>query len=158
MTFDDAFVRLVGVEGSYQPDPGGLTGRQGDMKFGLKRLDYPMEDIEGMTVERAKAIYLRDFWGPAGCDALPGSIRFAVFEMAVMAGVRQTVRTLQKAVGERVDGEFGPHTLQAVQTLGPGRVAARFNGARLAAMTDMPGWRAFGNGWARRIAKNLMEC
>ena len=30
-------------------------------------------------------------------------------------------------------------------------------GARLAALTDLPTWPAFGKGWCRRIAANLME-
>ena len=73
MTFDEAFLRLIGHEGGYvadSRDPGGET------KFGISRRSYPGEDIKGnLTLARAKTIYARDFWGPAGCDAVPDGIR-----------------------------------------------------------------------------------
>lgn len=154
MTFDQAFERLIGHEGGYvndSRDPGGET------KYGISRRSYPGEDIAGMTLERAKTIYLRDFWGPAGCDAAPDAVKFDLFDMAVNSGVRAAVRTLQKVVGETQDGIIGPRTLQAVQSMPAPRLVARFNGARLEFMASLPTWPAFGKGWARRIAANLME-
>lgn len=154
MTFDQAFERLIGHEGGYvndSRDPGGET------KFGISRRSYPGEDIAGMTLERAKAIYLRDFWGPAGCDAVPDGVRFDLFDMAVNSGKAPAVRALQRACGEREDGILGPRTLQAVQAMQPQRLLARFNGARLALLADLPTWPAFGRGWARRVAQNLLE-
>lgn len=154
MTFDQAFERLIGHEGGYvadSRDPGGET------KYGISKRSYPGEDIAGMTLERAKAIYLRDFWGPAGCDAVPPAVRFDLFDMAVNSGVRTAVRTLQKVVGETEDGILGPRTLQAVQSMPATRLVARFNGARLEFMASLSTWPAFGRGWARRIASNLME-
>lgn len=41
-----------------------------------------------MTLERAKPIYRRDYWGPAGCDAVPHGIRFDLFDMAANSGVK----------------------------------------------------------------------
>jgi lysozyme family protein len=152
MNFDAAFEKLLGHEGGYvnnPADPGGET------KFGISKRSYPAEDIAGLTIDRAKAIYLRDYWGPAGCDALPDAIRFDVFDTAVNSGVRTAVKLLQRAVGETEDGVIGPRTLQAVGSMTGPRLAARFNGARLAYMTDVPAWTSFGRGWARRIAANL---
>lgn len=152
MNFDAAFERLIGHEGGYvnhPADPGGET------KYGISKRSYPGEDIKGMTLDRAKEIYLRDFWGPSGCDALPPVVRFDVFDMAVNSGVRAAIRCLQGAVGETVDGVLGPRTLQAVQSMPPARLSARFNGARLEFMAGLPSWPAFGRGWARRIAENL---
>lgn len=154
MTFDQAFERLLGHEGGYvnhPNDPGGET------KFGISRRSYPNEDIAGLSLERAKLIYRRDFWGPAGCDAVPDGIKFDLFDMAVNSGVRTAIRTLQRACGEVQDGVLGPRTLQALQTMPAPRIVARFNGARLQFMTSLPGWSDFGRGWARRIAENLMS-
>lgn len=154
MNFDEAFERLIGHEGAYvnhPHDPGGPT------KYGISQRSYPGEDIAGMTLERAKAIYLRDFWGPAGCDAVPDPVRFDLFDMAVNSGVRQAVITLQKTVGETPDGVLGPLTLQAVQSMPATRLLARFNGARLAFMAGLPTWPSFGRGWANRIASNLLQ-
>jgi lysozyme family protein len=154
MDFDTAFEKLLGHEGGYvdnRADPGGET------KYGISKRAYPAEDIRNLTLERAKAIYLHDYWGPAGCDAMPDGVRLQVFDMAVNAGVRAAIKALQKAAGEHVDGVLGPLTLQAVQSMPAARLVARFNGARLEAMAELPQWPAFGRGWARRIAANLQE-
>lgn len=154
MNFDQAFERLIGHEGGYvdhPSDPGGETN------FGITKRSYPGENIKAMTLDRAKAIYRRDFWGPAGCDAVADAAKFDLFDMAVNSGVRPAVRALQRAVGETVDGMLGPRTLQAAQLMPGPRLVARFNGARLELMTDLPTWPTFGKGWARRVAANLLE-
>lgn len=154
MNFDDAFDALIGNEGGYvnnPADPGGET------KYGISKRSYLGEDIKSLTLDRAKAIYLRDYWGPAGCDALPDQLRFQVFDMAVNSGVKPSIKALQLAVGETVDGVLGPLTLQAVQSMPALRLVARFNGARLSQLADLSTWPAFSRGWARRIASNLME-
>jgi lysozyme family protein len=154
MVFDAAFERLIGHEGGYvnhPSDPGGET------KFGISRRAYPGENIAGMTLERAKQLYARDYWGPAGCEAVPPGIKFDLFDMAVNSGVRAAVKTLQRAAGETDDGILGPRTLQAVQSMRPDRLVARFNGHRLDLLASLPTWPTFGRGWARRIAANLME-
>jgi lysozyme family protein len=153
MDFDQAFELLVGHEGGYidsRADPGGAT------KFGISKRSYPNEDIPGLTLERAKAIYLRDFWAVAKCDALPEGIRFDVFDMAVNSGVTVSIRVVQRAVGATPDGVIGPATLQALAAAEPARLVAKFNGARLAFMAELPTWPSFGRGWCRRIASNLM--
>jgi lysozyme family protein len=153
MDFDTSFDRLIGHEGGYvndSRDPGGET------KYGISRRSYPGEDIAGMTLERAKDIYLRDYWGPAGCDAVPHGIKFDLFDMAVNSGVQASIKCLQKACGEREDGILGPRTLQAVQSMPTSRIVGRFNGARLEFLAGLSTWPAFSRGWARRIAANLL--
>jgi len=152
MDFAQAFEKLLGHEGGYvndKRDPGGET------KYGISKRSYPGEDIAGMTIDRAREIYLRDYWGPAGCDAVPLAVKFDLFDMAVNAGVKAAVRCLQRAAGETDDGVLGPRTLQAVQSLPDARLVARFNGARLEHLASLHTWPAFGRGWARRIAANL---
>ena len=154
MNFDDAFERLLGHEGGYvwnAADPGGETS------FGISKRSYPAINIRELTCDHAKMIYLAEFWGPAGCDAVPDGIKADLFDMAVHAGVKTAARCLQRAVGALPDGVIGPRTLQAVQSMPSQRLAARFNGQRLFALTDLHTWPAFGKGWARRIAGNLME-
>lgn len=154
MNFHDAFVRLIGHEGGYVNDP---RDPGGETNYGISRRSYPGEDIAGMTLDRAKAIYLRDFWGPAGCAAVPDGVKFDLFDMAVNSGPVTAARTLQRAVGATPDGIIGPRTLQAINSMPAARASARFNGARLEFMASLPTWPAFGRGWARRIAANLME-
>lgn len=154
MNFDQAFERLLGHEGGLvndPRDPGGQT------KYGISKRSYPGENIADMTLERAKAIYLRDYWGPAGCDCVPDAVKFDLFDMAVNSGVTTAIRTLQRAVGTADDGKLGPITLQAISSTPGPRFIARFNGHRLAFMSSLSTWPSFGRGWANRIAKNLME-
>jgi lysozyme family protein len=154
MDFNTAFERLIGHEGVYSnhpSDPGGET------KFGISQRSYPGEDIKGLTMDRAKELYRRDFWGPAGCDAVPDALRYALFDFAVNSGVRRAVMTLQRIVGETQDGALGPRTLQAIQSMPAPRLAARFYGARLEFMAGLPTWDRFSEGWARRIAAELQS-
>lgn len=154
MTFDEALDQLLKHEGGYvwhEDDPGGETN------MGISKRSYPQLDIRNLTRDQARAIYLRDFWSPAGCDALPPGVRGQVFDMAVHSGVKVAVRTLQQACGATQDGILGPRTLQAVLNMPAARVAARFCGARLRLLTGLPTWPEFGRGWARRMAANLME-
>jgi lysozyme family protein len=151
--FDRAFEKVIGHEGGYvnhPKDPGGET------KFGITKRTYPSEDIKGMTLERAKAIYKRDFWDKVRGDSLPWPVSFNVFDGAVNSGVGQSAKWLQRAVGTTDDGKIGPITLGAVNADDPDVVSARFNGHRLQFMTDRDTWSAFGKGWSRRIAGNLL--
>lgn len=154
MTFDDAFEILIGHEGGWVNDP---NDPGGETKFGISRRSYPTEIIRTMTLERAKEIYLRDFWGPAGCDAVPDVLKFDLFDTAVNAGVKAAIKMLQKAVGEEPDGILGPRTLQAVWNVPPHLVDKRFNGHRLDHLNGLPTWPHFGRGWSQRIADNLMK-
>lgn len=155
MTFDDAFTQLIGNEGGYvddPADPGGAT------KYGISQRAYPGEDIANMTLDRAKAIYLRDYWGPAGCDAVPDALKFDLFDMAVNQGVGSAIKCLQHAVGETEDGVLGPLTLQAAQSAPPMRLLFRFDAARLVhyAELDDARWLRFGRGLVRRVAGNMV--
>jgi lysozyme family protein len=154
VNFDAAFERLIGHEGGYvnhKADPGGET------KYGITKRTYPGENIKTLTLARAKEIYRRDFWGPAGCDAVPDAIKFDLFDAAVNSGCRQAVKFLQGAVGTVQDGLLGPKTLQALNATPPERLVMRFNALRLLFMAELTTWPSFGRGWARRVAHNLLS-
>lgn len=155
MTFDEAFDRLLGHEGGYSnhpSDPGqetmwGVTAR-------VARANGYTGDMRALPREKAKAIYRKDYWATVRADELPEALRFDVFDAAVNSGPKQAAKWLQAAVGASVDGVIGPQTLAAARDA-DGMAPARFNGARLRFMTDLPTWASFGRGWARRIASNL---
>lgn len=83
--FQAAFQVVVGVEGGYTPpgtdDPGGET------KFGISKRAYPNLDIANLTLEAAQAIYLKDYWTPAGCDSLSWEMALCLFDGAVNQGL-----------------------------------------------------------------------
>lgn len=156
MTFDEAFHRLLGHEGDYADhpsDPGGRT-RWGVTER-VARADGYVGDMREFPVERAKRIYRREYWAPIRADELPDAIRFHVFDAAVHSGVRQASIWLQRCVGTAADGVIGALTIAAARHTP--NVAARYSAMRLRFLADLPNWPAFGRGWARRIAANLMD-
>lgn len=163
--FDDSFNRLIDREAGFQQDPrdkgnwtGGEVGKGvcKGTKFGISAASYPGEDIEHLTLDRAKFLCHRDYWGPAGCDAVPTAIKADLLDTAYNSGVRTAVRLLQRAVGVDDDGVLGPNTLQALQSMDPERLLARFNGWRLDWLNDNPTlWATYGRGLTQRIAENL---
>lgn len=156
MNIDEAFDLLIDPirEGGYQDghgDPGGET------KYGISKRRYPDEDIRNLTAARAKELYLRDFWTPAGCPAVPDGCRFDLFDVAVNSGPAQAIRLLQRAVGAVEDGALGPKTLQALAAMPPWRAAVRLTAVRLNYQTGLPNWPTASRGWSRRDAANLLR-
>ena len=158
MNFDDAFTKLLGHEGGYsdnKDDTGGKT--MWGMTETAARANGYTGEMRDFPVETAKAIYKKSYWAPCRCDELPDPIAFDVFDTAVNSGCSQSIKFLQRAVNTGDDGIIGPATLKAVSSIPTYIVSARFNGQRLDFMTNLKVWSVFGKGWARRIAKNLME-
>ena len=154
MNFDQAFEKLIAHEGGFvddRRDPGGAT------KYGISKRSYPNEDIHGMTLERAKLLYHRDYWLPSGCESVPDALKLQLFDMAVNSGVKAAIKAMQQAACVPADGVIGPQTLTAIKAMQPARFVARFNGVRLAFMAGLTQWPAFSRGWALRIADNLLE-
>ena len=166
MNFDQAFELLIKVEGGLSMDPkdnGNWTGAKVGVgvlkgtKYGISAGAYPNEDIQNLSLERAKLHYLHDYWNLSGCTAVPEAIRFDLFDTAVNSGVGRAARLLQRTVGTAEDGQVGPKTRQAIASMPSPRLVARFNAHRLIFMTEAPTWLTHGKGWARRIADNLLR-
>lgn len=154
MDFDQAFERVIGHEGGYVNDP---RDPGGETRYGISRRAYPGEDIAGMTLGRAREIYRRDYWGPAGCEDLPDGLRLEVFDTAVNMGVGTSIKLLQRALGVPDDGVIGPVTRLRLQVADQARILRRLQGARLDAYTRAKAWPTFGAGWVRRVARNMLE-
>jgi lysozyme family protein len=153
MDFNTAFDRLLAHEGGYVNDP---RDAGGETRFGISARAYPQENIAGMTIERAREIYRRDYWGPMQCEQMPAALRFELFDMAVNMGRFKAVTLLQDAVGAADDGILGPDTLRRLQGADPQWILRRLQGARLDAYTRAKSWPVFGTGWVRRVARNMM--
>ena len=166
MDFDAAFAKLIGHEGGFQDmknDRGNWTGGHpgaGELKgtkYGISAKSYPTLDIKSITLDQARAIYRRDYWGPAGCDMLPEPLKFPVFDLAVNSGPGRAARLLQRAVGALEDGSIGPKTLMSIHNMPVDRVLRRLDAHRLLLMAGDPTWPAFGRGWVTRVATNALE-
>lgn len=163
-SFDAAFERVIGHEGRFQahPDDRGnwTSGKVGvgllkGTKFGISAMTYPELDIKGLTVDQAKAIYLRDWWDRLGMVRFRPATQYQLFDAAINHGMHHSTRMLQRAVGTKDDGIIGPNTLTAVQGAELNDLLMAFLAERLNFMTGLRTWAQFGRGWARRIAQNL---
>ena len=145
MNFDTAFDKLIQHEGGYSnhaADTGGRT-RYGITEAVARAAGFDGE-MRDLPLATAKQIYRAQYWTPARCDQLPEALRFDVFDGAVNSGVGQSVKWLQRALGVVDDGVPGPVTLGTAIVGNPKATLARYNGHRLAFMTDRGNWPNFG--------------
>ena len=80
--FYDAFDFVIAREGGYVNDP---DDPGGETKWGISKRSHPNEDIKRMTVDRAKEIYLAEYWIPTS-DSLPYPADLVAFDAAVNQG------------------------------------------------------------------------
>lgn len=156
MDFARAFDLLMTFEGGYADlanDPGGKT------RFGITenvaRANGYTGDMRELPIEKAKAIYRKDYWDMCQCDVMPAVIRYPLFDAAVNSGVGQAVKWLQSAAGVKSDGSLGPMTREAVALSNPLLLRQQMIGKRLRFMTELKNWPSFSKGWSRRIAAIL---
>lgn len=150
MNYDKAFGIIIGHEGGYVNDP---RDPGGETKYGISKRAYPNEDIKGLTLERAKELYRRDYWDAVEAESLPVGVRLMVFDCAVNCGLTAAKKLLQRAAGAKDDGIIGPRTREAISKTPD--LPMRFAGFWIQYYTDLAGWPTFGKGWARRVANDL---
>jgi len=158
VNFDQSFERLIGHEGGYvnhPADPGGET------MYGITKRVAVEHGYTGamkdLPLSKAKFIAKVAYWNEVLADTLPEQVRFDLFDAAYNSGPVQAIKFLQRAAGVDADGVIGMKTLNAVASVDPERLQARFNGHRLDFLNNLSNWPSFGRGWAQRIADNLMN-
>lgn len=157
MNFEKAFEKLLGHEGGFVDhprDPGGAT-RYGITQRVARAHGYQGEMRE-LPVSEARRIARIAYWDAVRADEVPDAVRYDLFDAAYHSGPEQATKWLQRAAGADDDGKLGPKTLLAVRMADPQLLAKRFNGYRLRFLADLKTWDAFGKGWARRVAANLL--
>lgn len=155
-TFDDAFSSLMGSEGGFVDDPrdpGGAT-RWGITERIAREHGYD-GSMNELPYDTAKKIAKDVYWDLYQCDQFDYRIAYQLFDSAYNGG--HPVQWLQQAIGMNIDGALGPMTIDAAKKVkDPAAIAAMMNSYRLVYMTNLPTWRTFGAGWAKRIAKNIL--
>ena len=125
--FDDIIEKVLEHEGGIVDDPtdaGGLTN------MGISQRAYPDEDIRGLTVERAKELYKRDYWDRYRTGSLPDRLRHIFVDMCINMGGGRAIKILQEACNSKnatkidVDGGIGPATIKAASNVEPFRLRA----------------------------------
>jgi len=160
-SFDNCVAMILEKEGGYSDHP---RDRGGPTNFGITLRTYadyhemPESDvtadmIKNLKQDEAKEIYRAKYWTAARCDDLPPGIDLMVFDFAVNAGVRTSIRILQELAHVTADGSVGPITLAAVRTCEPKDLIKRFADRRLTYYRSLSNYDVFGRGWdARTIA------
>lgn len=132
MSFEKAFEIVIGVEGGYSNDP---NDPGGETMFGISKRAYPNLDIKALTLDDARAIYLRDYWRPAGCDQIEDdALAILVFDAAVNQGVTR-----------------------ALKFAGGARTAVEFQAERALHYASLPTFARFGRGWMRRLFTVILK-
>lgn len=138
-------------------DPGGRTNQGVTQRvyngYRVKR-GLPVLDVYDMEPAERDAIYKLQYWDAIHGDQLPDGVDYVVFDGAVNSGPSQSIKWLQRALGNLpVDGQIGQATLAAVAEHGdPDALVEAICDRRMAFLQALKTWGTFGKGWSRRVA------
>ena len=117
--FHKFFLEVLKNEGEYTDDP---RDRGGETLYGVSRVYHPDEfDLiyrlwkdgkKNLALDTAEKFYRKEFYNDL-YDQLPEKLAFKLFDLSINLGKGKAVGLLQKAVGAKQDGIFGPKTLEA---------------------------------------------
>lgn len=138
---------VLSLEGGYWDDPVG-----GPTNFGISQRAYPKLDIKNLTVDKARAIYLSDYWKPIKADKMPHIWRLPCFDSAINHGVAGTSKMVQKVMGVTADGKIGAITLRTMTAASEDHLV-RFLRARLSLYQAQREWGVNRDGWESRLFK-----
>ena len=154
--FDACFDLMIKHEGGFvnhPKDPGGMTNlgvtkRVWEQYTGKAATEA---DMRGLTKEKVKPLYRKNYWDKVRGDDLPKGVDYAVFDFAVNSGPGRSARTLQRVLGVKQDGEIGPVTLAKVFDANPRELVQDICEQRMRFLQSLPTWPTFGRGWKNRV-------
>lgn len=155
--FDRCLALLFGDEGGYandRRDNGGPTnfgitqGTLDSWRVGQGRASEPVRNI---TRTEAADIYRARYWDTVKGDQLPAGLDYVVFDGAVNSGPGRSVKWLQQALMQTMDGAIGPVTLAAASKADVSKTIADIKTIRMAFLRSHDDWDAFGRGWTNRV-------
>jgi len=146
--FELAIPTVLSNEGGYVndiADPGGETN------FGISKRSYPNVDIKNLTSESASAIYQKDFWKFDGIN--DQAVATKVFDAFVNMG-HAAIKIAQRIVTAPEDGNYGPHTEAAINSVNPTQFLSEYKEALVQHYQNIvdanPDEKKFLTGWLRR--------
>jgi uncharacterized protein (TIGR02594 family) len=163
--FDIALAHVFDMEGGYTDDPhdpGGPTnlGITLATYASWRRIAVTPETFADLKAElssldhkTADAIYRARYWNACHAGELPASLALMHFDTAVNHGVTGAIRMLQQACDVTIDGEVGPETLGAANTVSAVECVNRYADIRAARYRALPHFWRFGRGWLNRVTK-----
>ena len=160
--FHEALARVLLHEGGQvnnRHDPGGRTNKGITQRvYAAWRASHslPVRDVFQIDDMEVEAIYRFQYWQPIHGDALPRGVGYVVLDGAVNSGPKQSVKWLQRALGEdytsTIDGQIGSVTLQAVAAFGDDdKLIANICARRMVFLQALKTWQYFRKGWTQRV-------
>jgi lysozyme family protein len=162
-TFPKALKAVLIHEGGYinhPKDPGGAT-----MKGVTQRVydgwrasqSQKPQPVKLITDKEVESIYRKQYWDAVYGDDLPSGVDYVVFDGAVNSGPIQSVKWLQRALGDaydgEIDGDIGVATLAAVNTNSDNdALVDEICDRRMTFLQSLKTWSTFGRGWTSRVA------
>lgn len=151
----DMIDRLISREGGAKvtndpADPGGKT------KYGISQRSYPTLDIDSLTYDQARMIFINDYLLKTGIGKITDPVlQEMLFDYAVHSGPVAAVKCVQKLAGVPVDGKMGPVTLKAVNSLPADKLVSAIGRERISYLIrqcqSTPSKLKFLNGWIMRV-------
>jgi lysozyme family protein len=155
--FEYCFQQVLKHEGGYvnhPKDPGGMTNlgvTKRSWETWVKR-EVTEQEMRGLTAELVREFYKVMYWDKCRCDELPSGVDYSVFDFGVNAGPRRSIITLQRSVGVKDDGIFGPMTMKAVLEAPPKKIVGDYFSARMNFYRQLQTFETFGKGWGKRAS------
>ncbi|MDQ8730492.1 glycoside hydrolase family 108 protein [Bradyrhizobium sp. LHD-71] len=158
--FARALPRVLAHEGGYVNDaldPGGATNKGITYRVYdayRVRKGLPVRDVRQIGGAEVAEIYRLQYWDAVKGDELPPGLDYVLFDGAVNSGPSQSIKWLQRALGDVVvDGQIGQATLAAVLAHGrPVDLIDAICDRRLSFLRALKTWPRFGKGWSGRVA------
>lgn len=143
-------------EGGYVADDCGHPAN-----FGINGGAYPDLDIENLTQEEAKEIYIRDYWEKNHLDSLESNrMALLIFDFYVNAGYNGN-RQLQELLRDwgyniDIDGGIGDETIRIINSFmarhGEERLLQEFSWKRRVYYRNLANSDRYGTSWLARVA------
>jgi len=151
--FEKAVNLVLSEEGEYINDP---HDPGGETKFGISKRAYPEVNIHSLTIDQAKAIYMKEYWEPCRCSELPWPVSLFVFDAAINQGTDAAIKMLQHTLQTNQDGVIGPVTLNLAKESRKWHWA-RFMAFRAMRYQGTRNFNRFGENWYIRLFRIAME-
>lgn len=139
-------------------------------KYGVSAANFPAEDIEHMTFDRAREVFDEHFFcNPRlNCNLLPPAVGVLLADAAWGSGPFAAAKNLQAAIGTTEDGSIGPVTCGAIAALIASNKVPKFSlptnldvllsefvAIRILYESEIGTWSKYKGGWVRRLTRSL---
>ena len=157
INFEKSLQLILKSEGGYvnhPADPGGMTNLGVTKRVWEEWVGHEVteQDMRNLTPAIIAPMYKAKYWDKVCGDDLPSGVDYVVFDAAINSGPGRAIKWLQACVKVDVDGQIGPHTLNAVTAFSDVDLISDYNKRRLSFLIDLPTWPTFGKGWTNRVA------